>query len=633
MFDLVHKHKIVIQIILGLLIIPFAFFGLDSYTRSMNSADDVANVDGLKISTREFSEELRQQLDRIRGLLGRGADVSGFDTPEARSGLLDSMIDRRVLAAAAVKASLSISDEQLRELISTMQPFQVEGRFSKDTYEALLRAQNMTPASFEARMRYDLTLSQLSRSVSGSAIQSREIAERLLALSGQKREIQEAVIAVQPFLAQVKIEDSAVKAYYDANPGEFRTPEQVKADYLVLSSEQLGALEPPTEDELKAAYAARKAQFVQPEQRRISHILIPVGADAKPAEKEAAKKKAEALLAELRKAPGRFAELAKQNSKDPGSADKGGDLGVVAPGMMVKPFEDAAFKLKKDETSEVVETEFGYHLIRVTDIQAGKTKTIDEVKSELVRDVARDKGTKKFAEAAEAFTNLAYEQSDTLKPAAERFKLVIQHSDWFSKTAPQAAGMLANPRLLEGLFSPDAIQSKRNTDAVEVSPNVLVAARVVEHRAAAQLKFEEVKARIETLLRQREALKLARKDGAEKLEQLKGGKDAGLKWSEPRMVSRAGPQNPPPAALHAILSADPAKLPSYAGAELEGGYGLYRIGRIVESASGSEAEKKSAVSQLENQTGAEQFAAYIADLRSRAKVEINQANLEKKVQP
>lgn len=633
MFDLVHKHKIVIQIILGLLIIPFAFFGLDSYTRSMSSADDVANVDGLKISTREFSEELRQQLDRIRGLLGRGADVSGFDTPEARSGLLDSMIERRVLAAAAVKANLSISDEQLRELISSMQPFQVEGRFSKDTYEALLRAQNMTPASFEARMRYDLTLSQLSRSVSGSAIQSREIAERLLALSRQKREIQEAVIAVQPFLAQVKVEESAVKAYYDANPGEFRTPEQVKADYLVLSSEQLGALEPPTEDELKAAYAARKAQFVQPEQRRISHILIPVVADAKPAEKEAAKKKAEALLADIRKAPGRFAELARQNSKDPGSADKGGDLGVVAPGMMVKPFEDAAFKLKKDETSDVVETEFGYHLIRVTDIQAGKTRTIDEVRNELVREVAREKGTRKFAEAAEAFTNLAYEQSDTLKPAAERFKLVIQHSDWISKSAPQVAGMLANPRLLEALFSPDAIQSKRNTDAVEVSPNVLVSARVAEHRPAAQLKFEEVKAGIETLLRQREALKLARKDGAEKLELLKGGRDPGLKWSEPRLVTRNGAQNPPPSALHAILAADPAKLPSYAGAELEGGYGLYRISRIVESAPGSEAEKKSAFSQLENQTGAEQFAAYIADLRSRAKVEINQANLEKKVQP
>ncbi len=633
MFDLVHKHKIVIQIILGLLIVPFAFFGLDSYTRSMRGADDVASVDGLSISTREFSEELRQQLDRIRGLLGRGADVSGFDTPEARTGLLDSMIDRRVLATAAIKANLSISDEQLRELIAGMQPFQVEGRFSKDTYEALLRAQNMTPASFEARMRYDLTLSQLTRSVSGSAIQSHAIAERLIALAGQRREIQEAVVDVQSYLAQVKLEESAIKAYYDANPGEFRTPEQVKVDYLVLSSEQLGALDPPTEDELKAAYAARKAQFVQPEQRRLSHILIPVAADAKPAEKEAAKKNAEALLAELRKTPGKFAELAKQNSKDPGSAEKGGDLGMVAPGMMVKPFEDAAFKLKKDETSDVVETEFGYHIIRVTDLQPGKTKTVDEVRNELVRDVAREKGTRKFAEAAEAFTNLVYEQSDTLKPAAERFKLAIQHSDWIAKQASPAAGVLANPRLLEALFTPDSIQSKRNTDAVEVAQNVMVSARVAEHRAAAQLKFDEVKAQIETLLRKREALKLARKDGAARLEQLRGGKEADLKWSEPREVSRSAAQGLPPAALHAILAADPAKLPTYAGVELEGGYGLYRVNKVIAPASAGEAEKTAAMGQFGNQAGAEQFAAYIAGLRSRAKVEINQANLEKKVQP
>lgn len=633
MFDLIHKNKLLIQIILGLLIVPFAFFGLESYTGSMGRADEVASVEGSSISSREFSEELRQQLERVRGLLGSNADVNVFDTPEARRGLLDSMIDRRVLAAAAAKSHLSIGDQQLRDLISGLQPFQVDGRFSKDTYESLLRAQNMTPAGFESRMRHDLTISQLTRAVSGSAIQSRAIAERLLALSGQKREIQEAVVAVEPFLSQVKIEPAAVKAYYDANPGEFRTPEQVKAEYLVLSSEQLGALDPPTEDELKAAYASRRAQFVQPEQRRVSHILIPVAADAKPADKEAARKKAEALLAQIRKSPERFAELARQNSKDPGSADKGGDLGLVTPGMMVKPFEDAAFRLKSGETSDVVETEFGYHLIRVTEVHPGKTNTLDEVRNELVRDVAKEKGARKFVEAAEAFTNLVYEQSDSLKPAAERFKLVVQHSDWISKSGPPPAGLLGNARIREALFSTDAIEKKRNTDALEVAPNVLVSARVSEHRAAAQLKFDDVKARIESLLRGREALKLARKDGAARLDLLKAGKDAGLKWSEPRLVGRSEAKGLPPGAMRGILAADTTKLPAYAGADIDAGYGLYRVTRLVEPAAKSEAEKKAAIGQLESQAGAEQFSAYIADLRSRAKIEINQASLEKKAQP
>ncbi len=633
MFDLVRKNKLLLQIMLVLMIIPFAFFGLESYTRTMGGAGDVASVDGQSITTREFSEELRQQLDRIRGLLGRGADASSFDTPDARSGLLDSMIDRRVLAAAAVRSRLSISDEQLREMIAGMEPFQVDGRFSKASYEALLLAQNMTPAGFESRMRYDLTLSQLSRAVSGSAIQARAVAERVLALGEQAREIEEVMVQAQPFLAQIKIDEAGMKAYYDANPGEFRTPELIKAEYLLFSAEQLGALAPPTEDELKAAYAARAAEFVQLEQRRVSHILIPVAADATPADKQVASKKIEVLLAEIRKSPARFAALAKQNSQDPGSADKGGDLGLVGPGMMVKPFEDAVFKLKNGETSDVVETEFGYHLIHVTGIQPGKTRTLDEVKGELAKDVARQKGAKSFAEAAEVFSNLVYEQSDSLKPAAERFKLAIQHTDWISKTPSPAAGTLAHPRILGMLFTADAIQSKRNTDAVEIAQNVLVSARVTEHRPAAQLKFEEVKAEIETHLRRQEALKLARTDGAAKLEQLKTGKDAGLKWSRTRTISRANAQGLPPEALRQILAADAAKLPAYVGVDLEGGYALYRVAKVIEVAPKSEAEKKSAMGQLDSQAGAEQFAAYIASLRARAKVEVNKENLGNKPQP
>jgi len=513
-----------------------------------------------------------------------------------------------------------------------MAPFQVDGKFSKPTYEALLQAQNMTPAAFEARLRHDLAMSQLNRSLAGSAIQARAVSARLAALEGQQREVQEYIIPAESFVGQVKVDEGAAKAYYDANLNAFRTPELVRADYLTLSAEQLGKLDPVTEDEIKAAYAARSSQYKQDEQRNVSHILIAAGADAKPAEKEAAKKKAEALLAEIRKAPGRFAELAKQNSQDPGSAEQGGDLGVVSPGMMVKPFEEVAFKLKEGETSDVVETEFGYHIIRVTSIQPAKIKPLDEVRAELVKDLAKQKGTRKFAESAEVFSNLVYEQSDSLKPAAERFKLQVQKTDWFPKAGSPAAGVLANPRMLGALFSPDSIQSKRNTDAIEVAPGVLASARVAEHKPAAQLKFEEVKGEIEKHLGLEEAAKLARKDGETKLAELKQGKDPGLKWSAAHPVSRGKSEGLPPDALRQILSADASKLPANAGFGAERGYVLYKVGKVTEAVPKDEKDAKASIARLENLVGGEQFAAYTASLRSRAKVEVNKANLEKKLQ-
>ena len=632
MFDFVTKNKRLIQVVLAVMMVPFAFFGLDSYTRSTGGADDVANVDGQSVTAREFNEEMRQQMDRIRGILGRTADVSSFDTPDTRAGLLDSLVDRRVIATAAVRSRLTVSDEQLREMIANMQPFQVDGKFSKASYEALLQAQNLTPAAFESKLRYDVALSQLNRALAGSAIQSRAVSERLVALGEQQREVQESLISGEGFLGKVTITEAAAKAFFEANQAEFRTPEMIKAEYLVLAAEQLGAADPVTEDEVKAAYASRASQYRQGEQRRVSHILIPAAADAKPADKEAAKKKTEGLLAELRKSPGRFAELAKQNSQDPGSAEKGGDLGVVTTGMMVKPFEDVAFKLKSGETSDVVETEFGYHIIRVTEVQAEQVKPLETVRAELTKELAKQKGTRRFAESAEVFSNLAYEQSDSLKPAAERFKLQVQRTDWIPKAASKAAGMLANPKLLGALFSSDSILSKRNTDAIEVAPNVLVSARVVEHRAAAQLKFEEVKADIENRLRRQEASKLAQQEGAARLAELTAGKAPEVKWSATHAISRAKSEGLPPEALRQILSTDPAKLPAYIGYSTDGGYVIYRVGKVIESPAKGEKDAKAAVARIESQVGGEQFAAYVASLRARAKVEVNKANLEKKAQ-
>jgi len=631
MFDFVAKYKFIIQIMLALIMVPFAFFGLESYTRSAGGADTVANVAGRKISQREFNDELRQQMDRLRGVFGRNFDTAMFDTPAVRLELLDGMINREVLNGAVRDANLTINDEQLRELIASQPSFQVNGQFNKDQYKALLASQNMTEQQFESRLRFDLAMSQLNRAVGGSVIQARAVSDRLAAIENEKREVSEVAIAGQSFAGQVRIDQAMIQTYYDANLKQFQSPEQVKAEYVLLSADQLGALEPATEAEIKAAYESRAAQYRQEEQRRASHILIPAAADASADRKAAARKQAETVLAELKRTPNRFAELAKQYSKDPGSAEKGGDLGFFSRGMLVKGFEDAAFALREGETSGVVSSEFGFHIIRVTTIRAGKTKALDEVRAELAKEITRQKGMKKFAEAAEVFSNTVYEQSDSLKPVADRFKLTIQRTDWMSQVATPAAGPLAHPKLMSALFSTDATQAKRNTDAVEVAPSTLVAARVIEYRPAAQRKLEEVSAEIDVLLRRQQAAKLAHADGAARLAKLQAGQtDATLKWSAGRSLTRRGAGNLPPDSVRAILSADPAKLPAYVGAEAEGGYVIYRVNKVIAPEAQDEKQQKAMRARLDGQAGGAQYDAYVAALRAQSKVVINTENLEKR---
>lgn len=620
MFELIQKRKRLAQVVLFLLVIPFAFFGLESYTRSIGGRDDVAMVNGSPITQAEFAEELRRQQERLRAAFGPNIDTEALDTTESRRALLESLVSQRLIADAALRGGLAVSDELLRQTIAAVPAFQGEGGFSRSNYEALLRAQNMTPQTFEARLRHDMALAQLTETVRGTAIASRTVTERLEAIQAERREVQEALVAAQPFLAQVKVSDAHVRAYYDANPAEFRVPERVRAEYLVLSAEALGRRDAVSEADLKAAYEARASQYRVDEQRRASHILVKT-------EDEAVK-----LAAEVRKNPGRFAELARMHSQDPGSAASGGDLGLFGRGMMVPAFEQAAFRLKEGEISAPVKSEFGWHVIRLTGVQPAKVRPLAEVRAELAAELARQQGARRFAEAAEAFNNMVYEQSDSLKPAAERFKLPLQTSGWISRAVPSAdAGVLASPKLQGALFAADTVNARRNTDAIEVAPNVLVAARVIEHQPELQKKLEEVRADIERRLRAQEAAQLARQAGEAKLAELRKGADPGLSWSAPKAVSRRSPQSVPAGALRQILAADPGKLPAHVGAERgTEGYMLYRVTKLLEPEPKTEAQRTAERARAAQLAGARQLDAYVDSLRARADIEIRQGNLEKK---
>lgn len=628
MFDFVHKNKRVIQVFLALIAITFMTWGIESYTRMQGGRDTVATVNGLEISSRELDDELRRRHDQLRQALGANYDPAQFEGPEMRRGLLESLVSQRLIASAAYSAHLTVTDEALIDSIHSIPAFKgPDGAFSKSAYESVLRQQNppMTPAQFESRLRYDLSLTQLTRAVGESAIAPRTVAERLGALEAQRREISEFRILTEQFLSQVKIDDAKIKTFYDANQAQFQTPERVKAEYVVLSGQAMAEQETVKPEEVRSQWESAYG--------------------AKLREKDEARKKAEAIAAAVRKDPASFAEAAKKESQDPGSKEAGGDLGFSPRGSFVKPFEDALYRLKEGQISDVVESEFGFHIIQLTGVrkQDGKeerrashilipapadARPFEAMREQVEAELKKVRVQRRFSEAADAFQNVVYEQPDSLKPAAERFKLKIQTSGWLTRSGGEERGPLENRKLLAALFSSDGLRNKRNTDAVEVAPGTLIAARVIEHQPAAQRKLEEVKDDIAALLQRQEASELARKDGAAKLEQLHKGAGAGVKWSPPKTVSRRDPQNLPGEVLRPVMSADASKLPAYIGLPVaDAGYMLVRVSKVME---GDPKQGGDPVPRAAGLAGAAQFQAYVASLRKQADISLNQANLEKK---
>ncbi len=619
MFDAVRNNKKIVQVFLVLIALPFAFFGVESF-RDGGAGVDVAKVGEVKISQQEFQQAVREQQDRLRGQLGE-LDPKVLDNPEFRQAILDDLIDQRLLFQEARKRHLFASDDAVRQAIMAVEAFQDNGQFSQQRYEALLSAQGMSPAGFEAQVRQDLALQQLAGTIGRSGIVSQRVTDKVLALQSEARHVQEFVLPVENYVAKVKLEDGAAKKFYDENTEQFRTPDQAKVEYVVLTPESL-AVE-VSEAEIKAWYDGHKERYQQPEERRASHILIA----AEKLGKDKARQKAEEVLREVQAKPAAFAELARKHSDDPGSASQGGDLGFFGRGMMVKPFEDATFALRDGEVSGVVESDFGFHIIKLTGQHVAREKPLAEVRGEIERELKSSAVARKFAEAAESFSNMVYEQSDSLQPVAEQFKLKIQRSDWIGREANPAAGVLGNAKLLAAVFSDDTIQNKRNTEAVEVAQNTLVAARIAEYQPASVQPLAGLQATIEKLLVNQEAQKLARADGEARLAALQSGTDK-LAWGADKVVSRMDARLLPPQAAPLVFRMDKSKLPGYAGVDLPGkGYALYRLSKVTPGAALDTARRQGLQGQLRSLAAQQEVAMYLSALRARYKVDVNEKAL------
>lgn len=630
MLDFVRNNRRLMLLLLLVLVFPsFVFFGVESYSRFMDTSHDVAKVDGRAITVQEVDNVVRDQSERMRQMLGNQYDPRMFEGAAARQSVVNQLILQRVVSDATAKKNLTVSDAQVAAAIQNIpaiaQLKTADGKFDDKAYIQLLATQGMTPEQFDARLRFELATQQLGGAVGTTAFVPKSLLDRLIAVRDQQRDVQTLSIKPADFTSKITADAAALKAYYDAHVSAYTTPEQAKVEYVVLSGDSLAASQTVTPEELKSYYESNIARFRTDEQRRASHILISAPKDGKEADRKAAKDKATKLLEDLRKHPETFADVAKKQSQDPGSAEKGGDLGFMGRGALVKPFEDAMYALKDGQISDVVETDYGYHIIKLTGIKAAETQPLEAVRPELEAELKKQLASKKYTELADAFGNTVYEQSESLKPAADKFKLTIQTADNVTRTPNLALGAqnpLNNEKVLKALFSDDALKNKRNTEAVQVGPTTLVAARIVDYRPATARKFEDVEAQVRQAYVAQQAAELARKDGEAKLEALKKA-DSAAGFAQAVTVSRTKADGLSPKAVEAIMRADTTKLPAVVGVDLGAdGYAIYRIGKVSSPTQANPGQRDAESQQLAQLAGQAELAAYYETLKARAKVKI-----------
>ncbi|MFO1340606.1 MAG: SurA N-terminal domain-containing protein [Burkholderiaceae bacterium] len=621
MFDFVRSHTKLLQFILVLLIFPsFVVFGIQGYSRFTDASNaTVAKVAGGDIKQSELDQAHRQTVERMRQQMP-GVDVKLLDTPEMKQRTLDDLVRERVVSAAANKDNLVITNDRLKRIFKTDPQFAQIRLPDGGVNPAFLSARGLSSEMFAEQLRQDLANRQVMQGVTGSVVTGQTVTNAALSALLERREVQVTRFDAKDYLAKVNPSDTDIEAYYKGHQAQFHSSEDARIEYVVLDLDVLKKQLTLSEDDLHKYYEQNIKRYTSSEERRAAHILINAPKDAPAAEREKAKAKAEALLAEARKSPGAFAELAKKNSQDPGSAPNGGDLDFFGRGAMTKPFEDAAFAMQPGEISNLVESEYGYHIIKLIATRGGDKKPFESVRSEIVDEVSKPLAQKRFAEVAEQFTNTVYEQPDSLQPVVDKLKLAKAEATVSRTPAPGATGPLASPKLLDAIFSVDSVKNKRNTEAVETGPNQLVSARVVEHHPERILPLAEVRDRVLAQVRADQAAAAARKDGEALVATLR--KNPAEAAGATITVSRTRPEGQARPVVDAVLKADLSKGPAAIGVDLGAeGYVAARVLKLAER-DAKDPDNERAKPYVAQALSAAESAAYYDLLKRRLKVEI-----------
>jgi peptidyl-prolyl cis-trans isomerase D len=483
-------------VILGILFVAFAFFGLNSYLQ-----DDVSSfaavVNGEEISQREYQRAYEQLRRRMEQQLGESFDPAMLDENMLRAGSLQQLINQKLLIQAADAEGFSASNEQIASSINAVDAFKEDGVFSKNKYEQVLGYQGVSPAGFEQSLKQDITANQFTLGVSATAAAPADNLAQAYVLEGQQRRFKYLVLPLSGFTENVTVSDEDIQSYYETNADAFMTPERVRAQYLELDVATLDTGVEISDEALQVLYDEQAEKYVTPEERHARHILVRLAPDADEETTTAALNKANDIVARLDKGED-FAILAKELSDDTGSAANGGDLGSFGRGLMTPEFEKAAFELQSGEVSKPVKSPFGIHIIELIEITPEMATPLEEVREELTARLLSTERADLFYEQAEVLSNTAFEQPDTLQGAAEELGLAIQETDWVSMA--DGSGIAQHAKVREALFSEDVMDNGNNSAAIEIGPDHVVVIRVLERQEAAQKPLETVKAPIRQIL-------------------------------------------------------------------------------------------------------------------------------------
>lgn len=595
MLQAFRTHKRWMMFIAMIFIIPsFVVTGIYSYKRMSDSENDLATVGETSITMQDFDTAKRQYLDNFRRQMGQNFKANMLDTAEARASILAALISDRAVSLEIATEYMNVSEADAINLVKQAPAFQRDGKFSTEAYQQFLNSMGKSDEQFVLELRRDLSRQMLLASVSQTTLASNTVAQRIHDLLTEERTVRTFEIKPDQFMKTVSVTDEEAQKFYDDNKSQFVVPESVDIEYVVLSPDSYKNIK-ASEEDIKTFYEQNLQRFSVPEQRRASHILIAVNDQKNDAD---AKKEAEDLYKQLQTDPSKFAQLAKSKSDDPGSAHQGGDLGYFQRGMMVPEFDAAVFNGKKGDLTAPVKTQFGYHIINITDVKPAQAKALADVRSEIEALYQQQAAIRAFAEDAETFSNMVYEQSESLQPVAERFGLKIQTANGITRDYQDN---IINPNVVEALYGFDVLEDKRNSNAIEIAANTLLAARVATHHRQAVKAFDEVKADIVTLLKNQKAMAAARDQGEADIAKLTDKKTPSGKFGSNIVISRERPGNYAYEVVTAALRPQADKLPVFTGVQTaEGSYVVIEVqsSKKIEASPEQLAMRKAELAQL-----------------------------------
>lgn len=611
-------------IIVGLIIATFALFGIEQYLGGGREAS-VASVNGQEISQQRLQQAYQMQRQRLQEMFGENFNPEMFPEARMKEQILDDLIQQELLVLAAKDSGLRIGDEQLASMIREVPQFQRDGKFSQEVYEQALRSQGQGVATFEERARRDVLTQQLQIAVMGSEFSTASEELALMQLRSQTRDIGFMVLSAANYEKEMSVTDEEIGRYYDDNAARFAIPEQVSVNYIELNAQSMAGTIPVSEQEIAERYESQKMNYSSPEERKARHILIRLAKDADEKSVAEAKGRVDELAQRIAKGES-FAELAKANSQDPGSAPQGGDLGFFGRGMMDPAFETATFALKKGEVSQPIRSSFGFHLIQLDDMRGGDTKPLAEVRSQIAAEIRQEQADQKFFELAGKLGNLVYEHPDNIDEASSQLGLPLQQSAPFARAG--GAGIASNQKVVAAAFTDKVLKDGENSEVIEVNDKHLVVLRLREHTPEKQRPLGEVKAQITAQLKKDKAKLRVEEVADALLTRLAKGEDprvlakeAKVEWRRVANAAREGSELPPAVVTQAFRMPRPADIASTARTAMpEGGQALIALyGVASPSVTGSD-ESGMLKRQLQQANAQAAINSMIASLRAKATI-------------